>query len=969
MQTVLSRHEKHGVKSCIRGVVWEWQVDEHVSKLANVDGPEREATGKIHQDSLSKTDQHAEFDPKQITTPLPSQLKPAMEMDGQREESPREAPMRSNGGVREEQHPQGKKVLAAGTGLHPALRGGARQPGMLSGGSGQELAVTWQSTVEDISAALRQCAEDYMRMQPINIERHGFANLHQSEQWSRLTQLSRHVQSELLLFAQERSLSDGVQTDFGPPLKKPKHERYTSEQESGYRIQLCNLLDETREFQEDVLEALRNRGMAMEWSHSMGLMRSLRIMQARLESTEIFQDHRKTARELPEEDVPPRQHEEVPQTQMGMQMSDGRRHLLQQELANRGNLCYINSVLRTWAWTMQGLESQGNLGQMAGIFNLLTEGPLKLDIVQEEEFQLLAEEWPDMYQQHDAGDFLGFLMQQGQAECFTCKNVSIFENDPVMYAPIFLPFPLVQRPTNVQELIDRWSNHRAAIIAPEEVLVLRLGRYYQTGRAWLKHHGSVHWETPIMIPTGWQEMESTAYEVAAAIVHHGEDHSSGHYTAYFFQTGVNWHADDYRPAEKVMHVSAEEIYMLWLRRVREEELTTSQDTVMPVEESPMTLWLSSCNITMWSRNMADWLYHHEGELILLQEHHQVTEQMAEMEMQCVRKGWQPMLNAAEASPNGGSFGGIGILHKDHLSVHRHQAYLKEGCGWSAVVLEEKNDKTLLVTVYLKNSEGLQSRLNAELMGTLMACLQTWKGSWIVVGDWNVEPDQMAQSNTVKLLQGEIVAPEGATVNTGSLLDYAVASKELAPHLRAVVSWECPWKPHGELQILRDRTTELGSYPQLEHFPALPKPLVEFQTEWTAFLPVETYSFLHETLNDSGVRVAQWASRTEQFLLQNMPDGKEGRGRQIRIEHKPMQLRAKTGKWRRHHWTYWVRMQEAMEQKNVIKPRRWKRRFMELLQDVEKHWHHMGDGAMGQFYEMTTRWIQGIEEVDVGGIER
>ena len=123
-----------------------------------------------------------------------------------------------------------------------------------------------------------------------------------------------------------------------------------------------------------------------------------------------------------------------------------------------------------------------------------------------------------------------------------------------------------------------------------------------------------------------------------------------------------------------------------------------------------------------------------------------------------------MLEAAEESNNGGTYGGIGFLHKEHLK------YLREGCGWSAAVLEEVSGNTLIVTVYLKNSEGLQSKLNSELMGTLMACLQTWQGAWIAVGDWNVEPDQMMQGNLISVLQAEIVAPEVASVNTGSLLD-------------------------------------------------------------------------------------------------------------------------------------------------------------------------------------------------------
>ena len=119
------------------------------------------------------------------------------------------------------------------------------------------------------------------------------------------------------------------------------------------------------------------------------------------------------------------------------------------------------------------------------------------------------------------------------------------------------------------------------------------------------------------------------------------------------------------------------------------------------------------------------------------------------------------------------------------------------------------------------------------------------------------------------------------------------------------------------------------------------------------LPISTdgdvpdYAFLDARLNTTGNKVASWASKTEQYMLQNMPEGKEGRGRKIQIVSKQLAVQTKTGKWRRHHWTFWQRLQDAVEQK----PRRWTKRVMELLQEVENHWHHC---------EMAVRWVQGVD---------
>ena len=205
---------------------------------------------------------------------------------------------------------------------------------------------------------------------------------------------------------------------------------------------------------------------------------------------------------------------------------------------------------------------------------------------------------------------------------------------------------------------------------------------------------------------------------------------------------------------------------------------------------------------MWSQAFVGWLYHAEEALLLIQ----VGTQTA------VRKGWQPLLCEAATSGQGGTLGGVGVLHKAHWDIHQHHHFVREGCGWTAVVLEERPQAVLLISIYLKNSVGLEADINASIIAALMACLQQWKGPWLVVGDWNVEPSQVLQSQIPSLLKGEVIAPEGATVNTGSLLDFVLASRDLRPHLKLEVSSQAPWKPHGLLQIWRDFEGQQLAYP-------------------------------------------------------------------------------------------------------------------------------------------------------------
>ena len=50
-----------------------------------------------------------------------------------------------------------------------------------------------------------------------------------------------------------------------------------------------------------------------------------------------------------------------------------------------------------------------------------------------------------------------------------------------------------------------------------------------------------------------------------------------------------------------------------------------------------------------------------------------------------------------------------------------------GHGWTAVVMEEAHQQCLIVSIYLRNSVGLEEETNARVLGELMACIQQWSG--------------------------------------------------------------------------------------------------------------------------------------------------------------------------------------------------------------------------------------------------
>ena len=359
--------------------------------------------------------------------------------------------------------------------------------------------------------------------------------------------------------------------------------------------------------------------------------------------------------------------------------------------------------------------------------------------------------------------------------------------------------------------------------------------------------------------------------------------------------------------------------------------------------------------------MLDWLYHRSEELLLVQEHHLHEAALKSVQQSICRKGWQPLSQPATLTGQGGTHGGLAILHRDHLSVHRHHSCNIDGHGWLATVAEEDPQSILLISIYLKNSVGLEETTNATILAELMACIQQWSGPWIVAGDWNVDPAQLQETQMPNVLQGEVIAPTVATVNTGSLLDYVLASRDLSPHLHLTIDWECPWKPHGVLQVWRDNAGSRCCYPQMDSFPALPQPNEEYQIHWEQFHAVTHEDFLQQELNAMGKNVAQWASISEQYLLQNMPEGREGRGRNVQVAEKPLKIFHKTGKWRRAHWIYWQRFEDLVSQKNITHSERWKMRVQQLQQTVETHWPEDQHSHLALFQSQLQQWL--LTEMD------
>ena len=104
-------------------------------------------------------------------------------------------------------------------------------------------------------------------------------------------------------------------------------------------------------------------------------------------------------------------------------------------------------------------------------------------------------------------------------------------------------------------------------------------------------------------------------------------------------------------------------------------------------------------------------------------------------------------------------------------------------------------------MYLPPGEENQDR-RAEAINELGNLTRSIKGSWIIVGDWNLNPESMAASGFPSFTKGTIVHTGETTCRQGrgTNIDYAVVHHEMADAVKVEVVDDVPWGPHKGIKI-------------------------------------------------------------------------------------------------------------------------------------------------------------------------
>ena len=214
--------------------------------------------------------------------------------------------------------------------------------------------------------------------------------------------------------------------------------------------------------------------------------------------------------------------------------------------------------------------------------------------------------------------------------------------------------------------------------------------------------------------------------------------------------------------------------------------------------SPMAVTVRISNITMWRKEVADWIKSTSDHILLVQETHLGPSEAREATNYMHRQGFQ-MYGGIALPTEKGTKGGVAVLVKSHIQGRAECSHLEEGCGFEAVDVRLQHTNLLVVSVYLKTGTSIHSRPNSAILAELLSLVKNWKGVWIIAGDFNTPPEELAATNVVAEMNGCLCRVGVPTTDQGREIDFAIVHRAL--ELR--IDWSVPHKPHASLTMRLD----------------------------------------------------------------------------------------------------------------------------------------------------------------------
>ena len=221
-----------------------------------------------------------------------------------------------------------------------------------------------------------------------------------------------------------------------------------------------------------------------------------------------------------------------------------------------------------------------------------------------------------------------------------------------------------------------------------------------------------------------------------------------------------------------------------------------------------TRTITIANVTSWKSTQFRTAFF----LAFQETHLPETEQMATAQRWSRKRGWAAAFQGAEVvgEHHAANRGCVAIAGPLHISTsvpaefescweRRRSSHQKQCKGCHNLA---KNTRSVtLVTVHIK--PGLRaSGVILWLLVVLAPCILCFDGPWIAMGDWNVEPKDLAQADWLGTVNGKVFAPSATTCagGAGAIIDYFLLSEAMehlvqnnfptTPHLPVNLSQSC-----------------------------------------------------------------------------------------------------------------------------------------------------------------------------------
>ena len=356
----------------------------------------------------------------------------------------------------------------------------------------------------------------------------------------------------------------------------------------------------------------------------------------------------------------------------------------------------------------------------------------------------------------------------------------------------------------------------------------------------------------------------------------------------------------------------------------------------------------------------------QADLILLQEHHLPSADVAREAAWARAAGWSASLEAAPATGRGGTSGGVGAVTPCYRGI-------AVGPGWHS--LEDAPGRLschiwqgggipgglVVVSVYLECGVGMND-FNWTILRHLAVELRTMQRPFVIGGDFQQSPAELAAAGALEIFGGiEVVAArtsgEGGagtccTRGLWSNIDFFIVSRELAPNIgECELVLDAAFRPHRPVSL----TIRKGGHLPLERMLAAPRAFpLERPCGPVADVPVD-WQFPKDVSNEEALNFAadEWFAKAEKVVATVFHlDGDkryQGRGgaarfKQMRPQIKQMRGRAKTSPEARA----WFWLADRLGELAALAPL-----------PVQRVWEHRG-GLLGKI----AAWAAPTGQVDV-----